>query len=136
MERTCWTAVRWMALAALLSAQAGCALIRGGIGAEPRETPAQAAERQTREESIRREVEARMAAEPAIGAGRIRAVVKNGDVQLHGAAPGFGALQCAIANAELVPGVQLVVDMMVLQPGPARVSCRAPRVFGATASAP
>lgn len=121
------------AVAALLGSQAGCALLGGGA---PPETPEQAVERQTREETIRREVEARLAAEPAIGAGRIRAVVKNGDVQLHGAAPGFGALQCAIANAGLVPGVELVVDMMVLQPGPSRVSCLAPRVFAANRPAP
>ncbi|HST61741.1 MAG TPA: BON domain-containing protein, partial [Longimicrobium sp.] len=77
------------AAAALLASQAGCALLGGG---EQAETPVQAAERQVQEETIRREVEARMAAEPAIGAGRIRAVVNAGDVQLHGAAPGFGAL--------------------------------------------
>ncbi len=124
-----WT----MAVAGVLASQSGCALL-GGRG--PAETPEQAAERQTREEGIRVEVEARLAAEPAIGAGRIRAVVKKGDVQLHGAAPGFGALQCAIANAGLVPGVELVVDMMVLQPGPTRVSCLAPRVFAANTPAP
>ncbi len=120
------------AAAALLASQAGCALLGGG--GTPAETPVQAAERQVREETIRREVEARMAAEPAIGAGRIRAVVINADVQLHGAAPGFGALQCALANAALVPGVQLVVDMMVLQPGPSRVNCLAPRVFAGSAA--
>jgi BON domain len=122
-----------MGIAALLASQAGCALLGGGA---PPETPEQAAVRVTREETIRREVEARLAAEPAIGGGRIRAVVNDGDVHLHGAAPGFGALQCALSNAALVPGVRLVVDMMVLQPGPARVNCRAPRVFSATASAP
>lgn len=132
MERKRTTYLRPMAMMALLGTQAGCALLGGG---EPPETPAQAAERVAREETIRQEVEARMAAEPAIGAGRIRAVVNAGDVQLHGAAPGFGALQCALANAELVPGVRLVVDMMVLQPGPSRVNCLAPRVFAATASA-
>jgi hypothetical protein len=109
----------------------GCALLGGG---EPRETPAQAQVRVTAEETIRREVEARLAAEPSIGGGRIRAVVNRGDVHLHGEAPGFGALQCALANAGLVPGVQLVVDFMVLQPGPARVECRAPRVFSASAA--
>lgn len=124
-----YTALRCTA-AALLASQAGCALLGGG---EPPETPAQAAGRMVQEETIRREVEARMAAEPAIGAGRIRAVVQNADVQLHGAAPGFGALQCAMVNAALVPGVQLVVDMMVLQPGPSHVNCLAPRVFAATA---
>lgn len=118
-----------MMLAAAAALVQGCALLGGG---EPRETPAQTQERQVREEAIRLEVEARLAAEPAIGAGRIRAVVNNFDVHLHGAAPGFGALQCAIANAGLVPGVRLVVDYMVLQPGPPTVTCLAPRVFAAT----
>jgi len=126
-------ALRGTAVAALLATQGACALFGGG---KPAETPQQAAGRVVQEETIRREVEARMAAEPAIGAGRIRAVVKNADVQLHGAAPGFGALQCAMANAALVPGVQLVVDMMVLQPGPSRVNCLAPRVFAATSQGP
>lgn len=107
----------------------GCALLGAG---EPRETPAQAQERLAREEAIRREVEARLAAEPSIGPGRLRAVVNDGDVHLHGAAPGFGALQCALSNAGLVPGVRLVVDYMVLQPGPRTVTCLAPRVFAAT----
>lgn len=108
----------------------GCALLGGG---GPRETPQQVQERAVQEEAIRREVEARLAAEPSIGPGRIRAVVQAGDVHLHGGAPGFGALQCALANAGLVPGVRLVVDYMILQPGPSRVTCLAPRVF---ASAP
>src|SRR5690349_17224980 len=92
---------RWMLACAALLVQ-GCAL----LGGETRETPAQAQERAVQEEAIQREVEARLAAEPSIGAGRIRAVVNQGDVHLHGAAPGFGALQCAIANAELVAGVR------------------------------
>jgi osmotically-inducible protein OsmY len=110
---------------------AAVAVLVQGCGRAPAETPAQAQERQTQEEAIRAEVEARLAAEPAIGAGRIRAVVSGGDVQLHGAAPGFGALQCALANAGLVPGVRLVVDFMVLEPGPRTVTCLAPRVFAA-----
>jgi osmotically-inducible protein OsmY len=118
-----------MMLAACAALVQGCALLGGG---EPAETPAQAQERQVREEAIRREVEARLAAEPAIGAGRIRAEVNDGDVHLHGAAPGFGALQCALANAGLVPGVRLVVDFMVLEPGPRTVNCLAPRVFAST----
>jgi osmotically-inducible protein OsmY len=72
-----------------------------------------------------------MAAEPSIGAGKVRPVVVRSEVHLHGVVQGFGALQCARANAELVPGVTLVVDFLVLQPGPARVTCLAPRVFGA-----
>jgi len=119
-----------MVLAAALASQAGCALLGGG--GEPRETPQEAQARADRQVAIQREVEARLAAEPSIGAGKIRAVVNGGDVQLHGAAPGFGALQCALANAALVPGVQLVVDFMVLQPGPSKVNCLAPRVFAAT----
>jgi osmotically-inducible protein OsmY len=117
-----------LACAALLVQ--GCALLND----EPRETPQQAQARASVEETIRREVEARLAAEPSIGAGRIRAVVNKGDVHLHGEAPGFGALQCALANAGLVPGVRLVVDFMTLQPGPSRVDCRAPRVFSVSAA--
>lgn len=122
---------RTMMILAAAALVQGCALLPGG---EQAETPAQAQERTAREERIRQEVEARLAAEPAIGPGRIRAVVREGDVHLHGGAPGFGALQCAIANADLVPGVMLVVDYMVLQPGPSRVSCLAPRVFSASAT--
>ena len=55
-----------------------------------------------------------------------------GEVQLHGAVTGFGALQCALANAGLVPGVRLVVDFMVLEPGPRTVTCLAPRVFASS----
>ena len=124
--------VRWMVMAMLPAALSGCSLLGGGA---PAETPQQAQVRMAEEEAIRLEVEARMAAEPAIGAGRIRAVVNGRDVHLHGAAPGFGALQCALANAELVPGVTLVVDFMVLQPGPSKVNCLAPRVFATTPSA-
>ena len=123
-----WTRRMMLACAALLVQ--GCAMLSGG----PRETPAQAQERVAAEQAILREVEARLAAEPSIGAGRIRVVVNRGDVHLHGEAPGFGALQCALANAGLVPGVRLVVDFMVLQPGPTRVNCLAPRVFSASAA--
>jgi osmotically-inducible protein OsmY len=108
----------------------GCGVLGGGTV----ETPQQIQARQQRDETIRREVEARMAAEPSIGAGRLRAVVNAGDVQLHGAVAGFGALQCAMANAELVAGVRLVIDYMVLQPGPRRVTCLAPRNFSAPAA--
>lgn len=115
-----------MVLAAALASQTGCALLGGG---EPAETPQEVQARTDRQAAIQREVEARLAAEPSLGPGRIRAVVNGGDVHLHGAAPGFGALRCALANAALVQGVQLVVDFMVLQPGPSLVNCLAPRVF-------
>jgi hypothetical protein len=104
-----------------------CALLGGG---EPAETPEIIAERTAREAAIVREVQARMAAEPSIDAAAIRPVVVGTEVHLHGSVRGFGALQCARANAELVAGVTLVIDFLVLQPGPSRVACQAPRVPG------
>lgn len=81
----------------------------------------------TQDQRIQQEVEARLAAEPAIGPGRIRVAVEGGTVQLHGTVQGLGALKCALTNAELVSGVRLVVDMMVLERGPAQIRCLAPR---------
>ena len=109
------------------SGMGACALLGGG---EPAETPAQLAERTAREAAMVREVQARMAAEPSIDAGAIRPVIVGTEVHLHGTVRGFGALQCAKANAELVSGVTLVIDFLVLQPGPSRVACQAPRVLG------
>jgi hypothetical protein len=115
---------------------AGCALLGGR---EPAETPQQLVERTAREDAIVREVQARMAAEPSIDAGAIRPLAvgtsMGTEVHLHGTVRGFGALQCAKANAELVAGVTLVIDFLVLQPGPSRVTCQAPRVFGARTTA-
>lgn len=119
----------FLALSCIVALQ-GCSLLGGGAA----ETPEQLHARQQEDEAIRREVEARLAAEPSIGAGRLRAVVNRGDVQLHGAVTGFGALQCAVANAELVPGVRLVIDLMVLERGPRTVTCLAPRLFSASAT--
>ena len=127
-------AARRMGAAVMVWAASGlgaCALLGGG---EPAETPAQAAERTGREAAIVREVQARMAAEPSIDAGAIRPVVVGTEIHLHGSVRGFGALQCAKANAELVPGVTLVIDFLVLQPGPARVACNSPRGVGARAA--
>jgi hypothetical protein len=117
-----------MAAALLLG---GCGLLGGG---RPVETPQQVAERTADDTRIQREVEARLAAEPSIGAGRLRVEVRRGEVSVHGGAPGFGALQCALRNAELVRGVHLVIDMTVLEKGPSTVQCLAPRVFGGAAS--
>ncbi len=120
----------WMGTTVLAAALAGAGCSVLGIGgAAPVETPEQILVRTNLETAIAREVEARMAAEPSIGSGKVRPVVMGGQVQLHGVVQGFGALQCAQANAGLVPGVTLVVDFLVLQPGPARVTCLAPRVF-------
>ncbi|HEU0015176.1 MAG TPA: BON domain-containing protein [Longimicrobium sp.] len=118
-----------MAGAGVLAALGACGVLGGG---RPAETPQQAAAREEADARIRREVEARLAAEPAVGAGRIRVDVVRGEVRLHGTAPGFGALRCAIRNAELTPGVQLVIDFLVLEPGPSTVRCIAPRVFPAS----
>jgi len=85
---------------------------------------------------IRGELESRLAAEPSIGAGRVRVEVQGSTVALHGAVDGFGALQCAIANAGLVRGVDNVVDRMVLRPGPRTVRCLAPRSLAAAPAAP
>ncbi|HYJ79411.1 MAG TPA: BON domain-containing protein [Longimicrobiaceae bacterium] len=104
----------------------GCGLLGGG---RPAESPAQIATRTADDARIGREVEARLAAEPSVGAGHVRVDVQRGEVALHGAVTGFGALQCAIANAELVRGVRLVIDHLVLQPGPRTVRCLAPRNF-------
>jgi hypothetical protein len=99
----------------------GCALF-GGKHAE--ETP-QA--RLAEDARITRELEARLAAEPSIGAGRVRLVVTGGEVQLHGSVAGMGAHRCAETNAELTPGVVLVIDYLVLDPGPRTVRCLSPR---------
>lgn len=113
---------------ALLALAGACSLLKR----EAKETPAQVAARQTQDARILREVEARLAAEPSIGAGRIRVEVQGGEVGLFGAVSGLGALRCAERNAELVRGVRLVIDHLVLDPGPRDVRCLAPRVFSAS----
>jgi osmotically-inducible protein OsmY len=81
----------------------------------------------SQDERIRREVESRLAREPAVEASRIRVIVNGGEVQLQGSIRGMGALQCAMSNAQLVQGVRLVIDLLVLERGPATVQCLAPR---------
>lgn len=115
---------RWAVIAALPLA-AGCAM----FGRPPVETPAQAAVRIEQEERIRREVRARLAHEPSVDEAQVRVEVAGTDVHLHGAVRGSGALRCALATAGLVRGVTLVVDYLVLQPGPSDATCLAPRVF-------
>ena len=115
----------WLAAVVLV---AGCGVFGGG---DPGPTPQVLAQRAADDARIQREVEGRLAAEPSVGPGRVRVVVAAGEVQLHGSVAGLGALRCAEANAELTPGVALVIDFLVLQPGPATTRCLAPRVFGA-----
>ncbi len=113
------------ALAAALLALPACGLL--GRGGPPAPIPADTA----REERIRGEVEARIAAEPSLGAARVRVEVLGRTVALHGSVPGFGALQCALANAEMVEGVGNVADFLVLESGPRTVRCLAPRTLRA-----
>ena len=108
----------------VLAAAGGCAFLKK----KPQDTPAQIAARASEDARILREVEARLAAEPSIGAGRVRVAVERGEVGLFGSVAGFGALRCAERNAELVRGVRLVIDQLVLDPGPKEVRCLAPRV--------
>lgn len=99
----------------------GCGLLGGGRAEDAPVLPADAPR-------IEREVAARLAAEPSIGPGRVRVVVQEGGtVSLHGSVQGIGALQCAIRNAGLVPGVRNVADFLVLERGPRDVRCLAPR---------
>jgi hypothetical protein len=113
---------------ALLLLLPGCSLLRrdrSAVAVNPAENA-----------RIRGEVESRLAAEPSIGTGRLRVEVQGSTVALHGAVDGFGALQCAIANAGLVRGVDNVVDRMVLRPGPRTVRCLSPRSLAAAPAAP
>lgn len=113
----------------LLPLLAGCSLLsRRAV-----ETPEEVRVRTERDLVIQREVEARLAAEPSIGPGRVRVTSLRGDVSLHGGVIGYGAQRCALRNAELTAGVRLVIDFLVVEPGPSTVPCLAPRAFDAGA---
>lgn len=79
------------------------------------------------EARIRLEIEARLAAEPAIQATNVRVEVRAGTAVLQGGVNGIGAWKCAIRNASLVEGVRRVADFLVLEHGPPDVTCLAPR---------
>jgi len=119
--------LRMLSWTVAVVAAAGCGL----LNRKPEDTPAQVAARATEDARILREVEARLAAEPSIGPGRVRVTVERGEVGLFGSVAGFGALRCAERNAELVHGVRLVIDQLVLDPGPRDVRCLAPRAASA-----
>ena len=106
-----------------LLAPAGCGLLAGRETPSPAVLQARAAD----DARIAAEVERRLAAEPAIGPGRVRVVVERGEVQLHGSVAGLGALRCAETNAELTRGVTLVIDFLVLLPGSPEANCLSPR---------
>lgn len=120
-----------MAAVALAALAPGCGLLGRGVV----ETPEAAALRTEEEGRIRAEVVARLAHEPSLDATALRVVVAGTDVHLHGGVEGYAALRCALATAGLVRGVSLVVDYMVIHPGPTEAVCLAPRVFPAAADA-
>ena len=95
----------------------GCSLLRRPLPEPDR----------SQDPRILQEVEARIAREPSLDRDAIRVDVDGGIVLLHGRVEGIGAWRCAITNAELVPGVQTVVDYLVLARGPREVACLAPR---------
>jgi hypothetical protein len=116
------TTVGGAAALAVLLATTGCGLFNRTV----RETPEQLAVRTLEVDRIR--------AEPSLAAARLRVAVQpGGEVALYGSIPGFGALRCAVTNAELVQGVTLVIDHVVLDPGPVEARCLAPRVFPSAA---
>ena len=119
---------RGAAIAALPVLAGAC----GFLTKEVAETSVQIAARESDNTRIQREVEARLASEPSIGGGKVRVAVEGaGEVALFGAVSGLGALRCAERNAELVHGVRLVIDQLVLDPGPKEVRCLAPRTASA-----
>jgi hypothetical protein len=73
------------------------------------------------------DVERRLQAEPSVDFSNIRVEVDGGVVLLYGSVEGIGAWECAIRNAELVPGVLTVVDYLVIERGPRSGACKAPR---------
>ncbi|MEX2571292.1 MAG: BON domain-containing protein [Gemmatimonadota bacterium] len=75
---------------------------------------------------ILQEVQARLAAEPAVATSSFRVEVDGGIVLLYGNVEGMGAWECAIRNAQLVPGVVTVVDYMTIERGPRDIRCLAP----------
>lgn len=115
------------ARAALTAACAAAVSACGLVGGRRADSPAELRAHAAADARVQAEVDARLAAEPSIGPGRVRVVVRRGEVELHGAVAGFGALRCAETNAELTPGVSLVIDFLVLEPGPREVRCLAPR---------
>ena len=80
---------------------------------------------------IQRAVEARLAEEPGLAGELIRVEVEGTRVLLYGSVQGIGAWKCALRNAELVAGVESVVDYLILERGPRDITCLAQRVQSA-----
>jgi hypothetical protein len=119
--------MRTGAAACLVLTSSACGLLHRSDKPSPQAAAAAA----TEDSRIRGEVEARLAAEPSLHGGPVRVEVSAGEVRLYGTVVGFGALQCAETNAQLVRGVKLVIDYMDLQSGPRTVRCLAPRAMPA-----
>lgn len=100
------------------------------FGCAPRQLEPLTALDATQDTRIQREIEARLAAEPAVVLGDLRIEVSGGTVAVHGSVRGIGAYQCVIRNASLVEGVRRVVDYLVIERGPRDAPCLAPRRFG------
>jgi hypothetical protein len=109
----------------LLLATSGCGLLNRHKAESPAESAARAADNLR----IQREVEARLAAEPSLSAAKLRVEARDGEVALYGSVSGLGALRCAERNAELVHGVRLLINQLVLDPGPREARCLSPRVM-------
>lgn len=83
----------------------------------------------THDSRIVEQVQARIVSEPELDAAQIRVEADGGVLRLYGSVSGIGRWQCAIRNAELVEGVQTVVDYLVIERGPREVNCQAARLL-------
>ena len=108
---------RLLTLLVLASAMTGCGFLR-------RDPPPIDTSQDAR---ILREVEARLAREPAIDARTIRVSVEGAVVSLYGSVAGIDAWNCAMRNAQLVDGVRIVVEYLTIERGSGAVPCRALR---------
>ena len=97
------------------------------VGCSGLRRPAPVVDR-TQDPRIIEQVQARLAAEPELDAAQIRVEADGGVLRLYGSVSGIGRWQCAIRNAELVEGVQTVVDYLVIERGPREVNCQAARL--------
>jgi hypothetical protein len=101
-------------------------MLAGAHGCAPRRDPVDVPDPVT-DQRILRELEARLASEPAVDAERIRVGVEAARVRLYGSVDGIGAWNCALRNAWLVPGVEGVADFLLIERGPPEVTCLAVR---------
>ena len=109
--------VNAVALLLLVALLGGCGTLR---------RPGPAVDR-SEDDRITRDVAARIAAEPALAAREIRVEVDGRVVVLYGNVQGMGEWNCALRNAGLVPGVNSVVDYLLIERGPREIDCLAPR---------